>query len=135
LLAKTSDVATAVQSKSPTLVDARPLRDYLGLEFDDQKVAAAGHIPSAKHFDSSLFLLSARPARFRPLSEIRELASGLGVELKMPVITYCNTGDWASGAWFVLHALLGNTSASLYDGSMHAWARAKTRPRTLYKLE
>jgi thiosulfate/3-mercaptopyruvate sulfurtransferase len=135
LLARTSDVSKAVQSRAPALADARPLRDYLGLEFYEHKVAGPGHIPTAKHLDSSLFLVGARPARFRPVQEIREIVTGLGIPLDKPTITYCNTGDWASGAWFVLHELLGNTSTALYDGSMHAWSRSRTRPLIVYKLE
>lgn len=135
LVARTSDVTKAIQTRNPTLADARPLRDYLGLEYYEQKVAAPGHIPTAKHLDSSLFLLPVRPVKFRPIAEIRQIAAGLGVPLDKPAITYCNTGDWASGAWFVLHELLGNRSAALYDGSMHAWSRSRERPRTLFKLE
>ena len=44
-----------------------------------------------------------------------------GVPEKGSVITFCNTGHWASLNWFVMSELLGNKDARMYDGSMLEW--------------
>jgi len=136
LLARTPDVEQAAQSRSAVLADARPVRSYLGLDGHSAKVSGPGHVPGAKHFDSSLFVIQGRPARFRAMPELRQLVAGLGLDTGgKPIITYCETGDWASGTWFVLHELLGYKTTSLYDGSMHAWTKNQNRPRTQFKME
>jgi thiosulfate/3-mercaptopyruvate sulfurtransferase len=50
------------------------------------------------------------------------------------MITYCNSGQWASASWFVFSELLGNSKARLYDGSMHQWALER-RKLTSMKME
>jgi len=48
-----------------------------------------------------------------------------GIDPEAPSITYCDSGHLSSGHWFVLHELLGNKQARLYDGSMHEWTKRK----------
>lgn len=45
-----------------------------------------------------------------------------------PTITDCNTGHWASVAWFTLYAIEGKTDTTLYDGSMVEWTANPTLP-------
>jgi thiosulfate/3-mercaptopyruvate sulfurtransferase len=40
------------------------------------------------------------------------------------VITFCNTGHWASLGWFVQSEILGRADVKLYDGSVADWALA-----------
>ena len=42
-------------------------------------------------------------------------------------ITYCNTGHWASVAWFGLSEVMGNKNTAMYDGSMTEWAADPNR--------
>lgn len=135
LLATTMDVDKAVQSRSPALTDSRRMEIYFGTERFKQRVTADGHIPGAKYADALLFVLPARPVLFRPPEELRQIADGLGIKASEPMITYCDTGDWGSGTWFVFHELLGNKNTRLYDGSMHAWTRNQSRPVVKFKKE
>lgn len=135
LLANTEDIMRAVKTRSHVLTDARPMDNYLGLRHPPGQTSGPGHIPGAKYADSTLFLRPVRPPYFRSRSELAQLISGLSLKQDRPLITYCNTGDWASGAWFVLHELLGIKDVALYDGSWHAWTKDKSRPRARYKLE
>lgn len=135
LLATTNDVDKAVQSRSPALTDSRRIENYFGTERYKQRVAADGHIPGAKYADATLFLMPARPVLFRSAEELRRIAEGLGIKAGDPMITYCDTGDWGSGTWFVFHEILGNKAVRLYDGSMHAWTRNQSRPVTRFKVE
>ena len=45
-----------------------------------------------------------------------------------PVISYCNTGHWASTNWFVLSEVLGKKNVRVYDGSMVEWSAKKELP-------
>ena len=36
-------------------------------------------------------------------------------------IVYCNTGQYAAGAWFVLHEILGLRGVREYPGSLYDW--------------
>jgi thiosulfate/3-mercaptopyruvate sulfurtransferase len=44
-----------------------------------------------------------------------------GIESTAPSITYCSTGRYAAGPWFVVSEIIGNPSVKLYDGSLHLW--------------
>jgi thiosulfate/3-mercaptopyruvate sulfurtransferase len=45
-----------------------------------------------------------------------------------PVISYCNTGHWASTNWFVLSEVLGKKNVRIYDGSMVEWSAKPALP-------
>jgi thiosulfate/3-mercaptopyruvate sulfurtransferase len=135
LLARTSDVEKAATERQPALTDSRRISNYLGLERYDARVKADGHIPSAKYADATLFLRPTQPVLFRPVEEIRKIVAALGINPNAPMITYCDTGDWGSGTWFVFHELLGNKAARLYDGSMHGWTIDGGRPTVIFKME
>ncbi len=121
LLATSEDVAQAMKAGDVQLVDNRALAQYFGLG-KPPYVYAHGHIPGAKAFPNELFVSGEQGgARFLPPERLRALARRLGIDPERPTITYCNSGHLASGGWFVLHELLGNRKARLYDGSMHEW--------------
>lgn len=133
LLASSEEVAKASTEGSATLVDARPLDLYLGVH-KKSYVLAKGHIPKAKVFPTSLMTRAGGPVKFLEKPELTTIMSELKVKTGGPAITYCNSGHLASGAWFVMHELLGNKDVKLYDGSMNQWTVEK-RPTTKFKLE
>jgi thiosulfate/3-mercaptopyruvate sulfurtransferase len=53
------------------------------------------------------------------------MADALAINSRANIITYCNSGQFASTSWFVFHELMGNPNVRLYDGSMHQWALEK----------
>ena len=133
ILASSDDVAAAVNNKSAQLVDARVLSQYLGT-YKKSYVYAKGHIPSAKSFPVELLTYPASPAKFTSGNDFSTLAGEFGIDTKKSLITYCNSGHLASGAWFVMSEVLGNKQAKLFDGSMHQWTLEK-RDTTSMKME
>jgi thiosulfate/3-mercaptopyruvate sulfurtransferase len=122
LLAEAADVERVLQSRSATLLDARPASFFTGKE-KAPAAAAYGRIPGALNIDSADFYDAARN-RLKPKAELEELASAIPAG---PVVSYCNTGHWAATDWFVLHELLGRKNVSLYDGSMVEWTADSSR--------
>jgi thiosulfate/3-mercaptopyruvate sulfurtransferase len=43
------------------------------------------------------------------------------------IITYCNTGHWASTAWFALSEIANQPNVKNYDGSMTDWTSDPNR--------
>lgn len=64
-------------------------------------------------------------AVFRPAAAYKPLFAVSGIDASQPIITYCDSGHYSTGHWFVLHELLGNQAAASYDGSMHEWTKFK----------
>ena len=131
--ADSEDVARALQDGSTQLVDTRGLGFYLGA-WKQAYVRSKGHIPGAKVFPNELLTSPTPPVRFTPPEVLRQMASELGIDTGANLITYCNSGQLASGSWFVFSELLGIRNVRLYDGSMHEWALER-RPLTTLKLE
>lgn len=129
LLATLDDVKAASQSGSAQIVDIRTPEFYLGLTHKADKVAKKGHVPGAKNL--SYLVLgkeSDKGTTFYAVDDLRRVAGELGIDAGKPVITHCNTGHLAASGWFVMHELLGDKGARLYDGSMNEWAADPARP-------
>ena len=125
LLATSEEVAAALES-GVKLVDGRPAEQFEG-KSKSPVVRIEGTLPGAvniEHSDlySSEYALFARPETVETLAD----AVGLGVEDEN--ITFCNTGHWASIAWFGISEVLGNKNTSMYDGSMSEWTADPSRP-------
>lgn len=133
ILATTSDVEAAMKDGSSSLVDNRPLSQYLGTR-KKSYVYDKGHIPGAKVFPNELMNSAGMPAKFLPADELQQLVQAMGINNEVDAITYCNSGHLASGGWFIMSELLGNKNVKLYDGSMHEWTLNKLPTRTL-KME
>ena len=133
LLASSDEVARAVAGNEAQLMDNRPVSQYLGTA-KQPYVSAPGHIPGAKVFPTELLAEPAAPAKFLPIATLRTLVREMGLDPQGKTITYCNSGQLASGGWFVLSELLGNKRAKLYDGSMHQWS-LEQRPVEYLKME
>ncbi|HWT16518.1 MAG TPA: rhodanese-like domain-containing protein [Patescibacteria group bacterium] len=108
--------------RAPTLVDARPLPQYLGLFHKKPAVAAAGHVRGAVNFPPDIQTRqNGRAQMFMSPAQYRDVLADVGVTPKRGAIVYCNTGHMAAGAWFVLSEIMGVDKVRLYDGSMHEW--------------
>ncbi|MEP2924497.1 MAG: sulfurtransferase [Bauldia litoralis] len=125
LLATTEDVLAALENKTP-LVDGRPVEQFRG-ESKSPVVAAAGTIPGSVNLPHSE-LYSGEYAQFAQPETVAALASAVGVGADNANITFCNTGHWASVAWFGLSEVLGNDKTAMYDGSMAEWTQDLSRP-------
>jgi thiosulfate/3-mercaptopyruvate sulfurtransferase len=125
LLATTEDVQAALDS-GVKLVDGRPAEQFEGRS-KSPVVRIEGTIPGAVNIEHS-DLYSAEYALFARPDRVRGLTEGVGLAEDEVNIAFCNTGHWASIAWFALSEVLGNKNTSMYDGSMAEWAADPDRP-------
>ena len=121
LQAEAADVESIEGKGGATLVDARPASFFLGKEKASAS-KAYGHIPGALNIDSAEFY-DAKNNRLKPKAELAAIANAV----QGPVVSYCNTGHWASTDWFVFHEVLGRKDAKLYAGSMVEWTSNDSR--------
>ena len=137
LLATAEDAAKAIEDEEIQLVDSRNIEDYLGLTYHRKLTSPdrKGHIPSAKLWPITTLVDTKGTATFNSLDEIREVAALMKVDVNKPTITYCWSGGQASLSWFVMHELLGNTNARLYDGSLHEWSQNSSRELTTMQID
>jgi len=133
LLATSDDVANAINDGNTQLVDTRSVSQYMGM-WKKPTLKTAGHIPGAKVFPNDLLTGPAAPNKFFPTEKMKMLTAEMGLKSTGNTITYCNTGHLASGSWFVMHELMGNKDAKLYDGSMHEWT-LENHPTVSMKME
>jgi thiosulfate/3-mercaptopyruvate sulfurtransferase len=125
LLATTADVQQAL-ADGVKLVDGRPAAQYRG-EAKSPVVATAGTLPGAVNIEHST-LYDADAAAFSDSATVASLAAAVGLDADDPNIAFCNTGHWASVAWFGLSEVLGNKNTRMYDGSMAEWTADPSRP-------
>ncbi|WP_309084980.1 sulfurtransferase [Chelativorans sp.] len=125
LLATTDEVAEALKS-GVKLVDGRPTDQYEG-RAKSPVVAAHGTLPGSVNIEHSK-LYSAEYALFARPETVKALTEAVGLSADEKNIAFCNTGHWASVAWFGLSEVLGNKNTSMYDGSMAEWTADPSRP-------
>ena len=125
-LATTEDVINALANNSSALVDARPEEQYLG-KSKHGKALAAGTIPGAFNLQQQT-LVEENTSFFKDAITVTQLVKEAGIESTEGEITYCNTGHWATLAWFALSEVLGHENVRNYDGSMVDWTADPSRP-------
>jgi thiosulfate/3-mercaptopyruvate sulfurtransferase len=125
LRATTADVEAAL-ADGTKLVDGRPEEQFLG-KSKSPVVRIEGTLPGAVNIPHST-LYSAEYASFALPETIAALAQGVGLAADEKNIVFCNTGHWASIAWFALHEVGGNKNTAMYDGSMAEWTADPARP-------
>lgn len=125
LIATTDDVLEALENGT-ALVDGRPVEQHLG-QSKSPVVATAGTIPGSVNIPHSEFY-SSEYARFAQPDTVAALLEAVNMTSDEESIVFCNTGHWASVAWFGLHEILGNENASMYDGSMAEWTADPSHP-------
>lgn len=118
-LVATADQVRAAIRQGVNLVDGRPDAQYRGLEKSPVArvpgtIPGAVSLPHSKVYDGAAFAGQGAVAR---------LATLAGVKDAQPTITFCNTGHWASIAWFALSEVEKQPNVAMYDGSMADWTR------------
>ncbi|WP_323015901.1 sulfurtransferase [Devosia sp.] len=121
----TEDVLAALENGTK-LIDARPHDQHVG-NSKSPVVRIEGTIPGSLNIEHSS-LYSGEYASFATPETIAALAEGVGLAAGENNIVFCNTGHWASIAWFALHEVAGNENTAMYDGSMAEWAADPARP-------
>ncbi|WP_274425650.1 sulfurtransferase [Chelativorans sp. YIM 93263] len=125
LLATTDEVVAALDS-GVVLVDGRPAEQFDG-QSKSPVVRVEGTLPGAVNIEHS-DLYSAEYALFARPETVSALAEAVNLGADEENITFCNTGHWASIAWFGLSEVFGNRNTSMYDGSMSEWTVDPSRP-------
>ncbi|WP_321341656.1 rhodanese-like domain-containing protein [Breoghania sp.] len=121
----TDEVAESVGTDT-VLLDARPASFFVGK--DKHKLAPRpGRLPGAVDLDYNAFI-DAKTGKLKSKPELAMIASVKLADKKADIVSYCNTGHWASANWFVLHELLGYENVRLYDASMVGWTLDPKRP-------
>ncbi len=126
LVASVDDVLKAAASGKVPLVDARPADQFTGA-VKPPVAQAAGTIPGAVNLENHA-LYDAQAKSFAQGDLVKQLAGKVGLEGSGEQIAFCNTGHWASVAWFALSEVMGNKDVKLYDGSMAEYTADPSRP-------
>jgi len=126
IIASLPNVISAIYSHGKAqLLDARNSAYFLGQD-TDRLLARHGRIPTAKLSSSALEVKKIGGYyKFvsKKISKATISNGGYGVNLKKPIITYCNTGHNARGMWFVLKFIDNIQNVKVYDGSMLEYSR------------
>ena len=125
-LATTEDVVNALANNSSALVDARPEEQFLG-KSKHGKALAAGTIPGSFNLQQQT-LVEENTSFFKDAITVAQLVKEVGIESTEGEIAFCNTGHWATVAWFALSEVLGHENVKNYDGSMVEWTADPARP-------
>jgi thiosulfate/3-mercaptopyruvate sulfurtransferase len=121
LLATAADVQASLGGGAVQLIDARPVAQFFGIA-KSPAVTAAGHVQGARSLPPEGLTAGAGPARvYLDGKQLRAVFALQGIDADKPSISYCNTGQYAAGAWFAAHEILGQKGARLYAGSMSEW--------------
>lgn len=130
VIATLEDVDALVASKGATFIDARGTAHFTGTD-TDKRLGQHGTIPGALNIQAeSLFEVKDGVAYFKSPEAIKALFAN--VDLKKPIVTYCNTGHLASGPWFAAKYLVGANDVKNYKGSMVEYSNS-TPARTMVK--
>ncbi len=126
LRARLSDAVAAAEGKTRTkLVDIRSADEYSGKIFAPAGVpelsVRAGHIPGAVNVPWGRAVND--DGTFKSAAELKALYAGVGIDGKLPVITYCRIGERSSHTWFALKKILGYEVRN-YDGSWTEYGNA-----------
>lgn len=128
LLIDTEQLVAKVESGAVLPIDARPDSQWYGDE-KHPKARISGAIPNAQRLPQA-DLVDPTTGKFYTTGAILEVAEGYGWEPdgSKALVSYCNTGHWASLAWFALSEIANVPNVALYDGSMVAWTQDENRP-------
>jgi len=127
VLATESDVQSAA-ANNISLIDSRSYEQFLGIN-KSGSVQNAGTLNGAISLPGGWMTVNGG-SMFRNQQQLNRLFKFAGAPTTGDVITFCNTGHWASVGWFVNSELMGNKKTRLYDGSMAQWSVNPTNKMT-----
>jgi thiosulfate/3-mercaptopyruvate sulfurtransferase len=123
MLADRAQVQTA-QRKGQALFDVRPLAQFAGLEQPPAGLAP-GRLEGSRPLPAELFYKQAADGSWRFLTpeENRSLFTVDGIPRPQKGILYCNTGQYAAGAWFALERVQGLSGMRIFPGGVYEWVK------------
>lgn len=123
LLADAQQVQKA-QKAHGALLDARPLAQFAGVD-RTPVVPVSGRLQGARPLPAELLYQRAADGswHFLDKSAYRTVLAIDGIQLPASGIIYCNTGQYAAGAWFIVDRLLGHKGLREFPGGMNEWVQ------------
>ncbi|MCK4709911.1 MAG: sulfurtransferase, partial [Gammaproteobacteria bacterium] len=112
--------------KAFNLIDARSKAEYLGI-YQGAPDERAGTIPGSEPLPFDWFTQNGG-GKFATPENLQLLMASIKIDKDLPTVVYCHTGHRASLSWFLLHEILENDNAILYDGSTREWASRSDLP-------
>lgn len=127
------DIIDAIYDDNIQITDARVSKAYLGND-TNKELARFGRIPTAK-LTPVVRHVKLSDKKYYELVSNEEAKQGLtnngfGIDLKKPLIIYCNTGHKARGLWFVAKFMAKVDSVSVYDGGILEYSRSSLKMDT-----
>lgn len=117
------DQVEAAQSAHQPLFDARPMAQAIGTDHSPV-LPHAGRLAGARPLPPALFYRHASDGSWHFLSaaELKDVLAYSG-EPESPgkAIVFCNTGQYAAGAWFAYTRILGASGMREFPGGMNEW--------------
>ena len=126
LLATPDDVRAAMASGDAVLIDARPAEQFAG-DAAHPRAARPGTLPDAVNLPQASLVAPAGDQAIRG-SALDDLLARAGITPATTQIAFCNTGHWASIAWFASSELAGHPDVRLFDASMVGWTADADNP-------
>lgn len=111
------DVASALETASAQIVDARPAARFRGDAPEPRPGLASGHAPGSLNLPFSEIV---KDGRLVGDEELRRALAAAGVDVTKPIITTCGSGVSASIVALALEGL-GAKADGVYDGSWAEW--------------
>lgn len=121
------DMLDNIQSKKEAVVDARSEGRFKGRDPEPRPGLPSGHIPGSKSLPFTDLLVEGK--RYKPVSELKQLFEGAGVDVAAPVAVTCGSGLTACIVAAALYQVTGQLAA-LYDAAWMEWASTEGTPRS-----
>lgn len=114
-------IAFSLNESSPNqpaldLVDARPADFYFGRQYSASRpgtIKGAENVSFDRWFDSNAM---------KPSNELRQLVQENDLNNRQQLVSFCNTGHWASINWFVMSEVAELPNTRLYAESVFDWS-------------
>ena len=121
MVATREDVQKAQKARK-VLVDTRPLTQFAGV-VQPPAGLKPGRLAGSSSLPSELLYKQATDGSWHFLSaeENKALFAVKGMPRLQPGIVYCNTGQYAAGAWFMMERVQGIKGVRVFPGGIYEW--------------
>jgi thiosulfate/3-mercaptopyruvate sulfurtransferase len=131
-VATLQEVRDNLKTREWVLVDDRNALQYFGTTKHGNALRF-GHLPGALCWPAAFMTnagVNRAPATLKSREDLEAMARGVGIaeDRQTKIITYCNSGQQAGMAYFVLHDLLGYENVKVYDGSILEYSTVEDLP-------